>query len=175
MKRTLLLIPLVLALAACKPETSVNSDNGTISYQGHGVLTLQSDGAPKATIAANGDLTVGGKPVALTPQQRQLSVAFYQELDGITQAGIAIGKQGAQLAGKAVGEAVRGVLGGDTDSIGTRVEAEAKKMEAQAKQICTHLSGLRAAQDALAAQVPEFQPYANIDQHDVDDCGKDQN
>lgn len=174
MKRVLLMIPLVLALAACKPDTTVNTDSGTVVRQGNGVLTLQSEGAPKATISANGDLAIDGKPVVLNPQQRALTVAYYKELDGITQAGIAIGKQGAQLAGKAVGEAVRGVLAGDPDSVGNKVEAEAKKIEAQAKQICTHLNGLRAAQDALAAQLPEFQPYANIDQHDVDDCGKDE-
>ena len=174
MKRALLMIPLVLALAACKPDTTVNTDTGKIARLGNGVLTLQSDGVPKATISANGDLTIDGKAVSLDAQKRALTTAYYKELDGITQAGIAIGKQGAQLAGKAVGEAMRGVLSGDTDQIGNKVEAEAKQIEAKAKQICTHLSGLRTAQDALAAQLPEFRPYANIDQQDIDDCGKDE-
>jgi hypothetical protein len=174
MKRALLMIPLVLALAACKPDTTVNSDKGTVARQGNGVLNLQAEGVPKATISPNGDFSIDGKPVSLNAQQREQTVAYYRELDGITQAGIAIGKQGAQLAGKAVGEAMRGVLAGDTDSIGSKVEEEAKQIEAQAKQICTHLAGLRTAQDALAAQLPEFRPYANIDQKDIDDCGKDE-
>jgi len=174
MKRALLMTALVLMLAACKPDTTVNTETGTVVRQGNGELTLRSEGVPNATIKSNGDLAIDGKAVALNAQQRALTVAYYQQLDGITQAGIAIGKQGADLAGKAVGEAVRGVLAGDPDAIGSKVEAEAKKLEAQAKQICTHLSGLRAAQDALAAQLPEFKPYANIDQNDVDDCGKDE-
>jgi len=52
------------------------------------------------------------------------------------------------------------------------VNAEAGKIEAQAKQLCTLLPGMMAKQQALAAAVPEFKPYATMDQSDIDDCGK---
>lgn len=166
-------LPLTLLLAACGPQTTVNTDTGNIARDPDGSLTLQADGQPPARISANGELTIDGKAIALTPAQRQLAVAYYGELEGITQAGIEVGKQGAKLAGKAVGEAISGVMSGDTSDMDARIEAEAKKIEVEAKKICTHLGGLRDAQDALAAQVPQFRPYANLDQQDIDDCGKD--
>lgn len=162
----------LLALAACKPQTSIDTEAGRISG-GNGLLTIDANGHPKAQVSAGGDLIIDGKPVKLSPAQRKLVSAYYGELHGIAQAGIAVGKQGAAMAGKAVGAAISGVLSGDTDGIDAKVEAEAKKIEAQAKQICGHLAGLRTAQDALAAQVPAFQPYANLDQKEIDDCGKD--
>lgn len=164
---------LALSLAACKPQTSIDNGNGKIARFGDGELTINADGYPKAKVGANGDLIIDGKAVALTPEQRKLVSAYYGELEGITQAGIAVGKQGAKMAGKAVGAAISGVISGNTDDIDARMEAEAKKIEAEAKKICTRLNGLRTAQDALAAQVPAFRPYANLDQKEIDDCGKD--
>ncbi len=164
---------LALSLAACKPETSIDNGRGKIARFGDGELTINATGHPKAKIGANGDLIIDGKAVALTPDQRKLVSAYYGELEGITQAGIAVGKQGAKMAGKAVGAAISGVLSGNTDDIDAKVEAEARKIEAEARQICTRLSGLRTAQDALAAEVPAFRPYANLEQADIDDCGKD--
>lgn len=172
-KWTLFALPLVLLLAACHPDTNVSGDGVRLSRNGDGYLTVQAKGAPDARIGANGDLSIGGKPVTLTPAQRQLTTTYYRELDGITQAGIEIGKQGGKLAGKAVGEAISGVMSGNTDDIGSKIEAEAAKVEASARQICTHLNSLRLAQDALAAGLPEFKPYASIDAGDVEDCGKE--
>lgn len=167
------LVAAITSLAACKPTTTVDTDSGRVSHDMNGELTIEAHGHPKAKVTAAGDLIIDGKPVSLSPEQRKQVVAYYGELEGITQAGIAIGKQGAQLAGKAVSAALHGVLSGDTDGIDTKVEAEARKIESEAKRICSHLTGLKTAQDALASQVPAFAPYANIDQSDIDDCGKE--
>lgn len=164
---------LALSLAACKPQTSIDSGDGNVARFGDGELTINATGYPKAKVSAKGDLIIDGKAVALTPDQRKLVSAYYGELEGITQAGIAVGKQGAKMAGKAVSAAISGVISGNTDDIDTQMDAEAKKIEAEAKKICTRLTGLRTAQDALAAQVAAFRPYANLDQTDIDDCGKD--
>lgn len=83
-----------------------------------------------------------------------------------------IGVAGANLGVKAAGEALKGIFSGDTNGIEERVNAEASKIEAQAKQLCTLLPGMMAKQQALAAAVPEFKPYATMDQSDIDDCGK---
>ncbi len=160
-------------VAACKPSTTIDTDTGNISAGLGGELTIKAAGQPDARITRDGELFIDGKPVALDAPQRDLVKAYYGQLHGITQTGIAIGKQGTQLAGKAVGAAIGGVLSGNTEDIDAKVEAEAKKIEAEAKKICTHLTGLKAAQDELAAQVPAFKPYANLDQSDIDDCGKD--
>ena len=168
-----ILLAAIAMLSACKPSTTVDTDSGQVSHTLDGELTIDSKGHPKAKVTAAGDLIIDGKPVTLTAEQRKLVTAYYGELAGITQAGIAIGKQGTQLAGKAVSAALHGVLSGETDDIDAKVEAEAKKIEEEAKRICVHLGGLKTAQDALAAQVPAFVPYANVDQSDIDDCGKE--
>jgi hypothetical protein len=35
------------------------------------------------------------------------------------------------------------------------------------------MPAMLASQQALAASLPAFKPYATMDQSDVDDCGKD--
>ena len=78
-------------------------------------------------------------------------VAYHRELGGIADAGIATGKEGVKLAGKAVGAAVKGIFSGNPDHIEQEMEAEAKKVEAEAMKICDRLPGLYKAQQELAA------------------------
>jgi len=138
-------------------------------------LTLNATGQPKAEISAKGDFIVDGKQVAVNDAQRALLVAYHRELGGIADAGIATGKEGAKLAGKAVGAAVKGIFSGNPDQIDKEIEAEAKKVEAEALKICDRLPGLYKAQQALAAALPAFQPYASMDEGDVEDCREGQN
>lgn len=106
----------------------------------------------------------------MSDTQRTLLVAYHRELGGIADAGIATGKEGAKLAGKAVGAAVKGIFSGNPDQIDKQIEAEAKKVEAEAMKICDRLPGLYKAQQDLAAALPAFQPYASMDEGDAEDC-----
>ena len=54
-----------------------------------------------------------------------------------------------------------------------RMEAQGEKIEAEAMKLCVQLPPLLASQQALAASLPEFKPYARMTQDDIDDCGKD--
>ena len=94
---------------------------------------------------------------------------------GIAEAGMAIGAQGANIAGHALSGAVGAIFGGKDgeQEFEKKIEAEAAKIEAEAMKICTRLPGLMAGQQALAAALPEFKPYARMTQEDIDDCGKD--
>ena len=71
--------------------------------------------------------------------------------------------------GLAAGEAIKGIFSGNTDQIEQRVNAEAKKLEERATQICDQLPALLATQQQLAAAIPEFKPYATMDQSDIDE------
>lgn len=128
---------------------------------------------PRAEITPQGDLLVEGKPVAVTPEQRTLLLAYRDEVIKVADTGLAIGSKGADLAGKAVGEAIGAIFGGDTKAMEQRVEAEADKLKQEAKVICTQLPALLATQQQLAASLPAFQPYATMTQEDVDDCADD--
>lgn len=131
------------------------------------------DGLPKAEITPEGELLIGGTSVATTAEQKALVMAYREEIAAITQAGIGIGVQGADLAGKAVTEAIKGVFSGNPDQIEQRIEKEAEGIKGAAKQLCDRLPALKAAQDKLAAAVPEFKPYARMDDDDVKDCHVD--
>lgn len=139
-----------------------------------GNLTL-NDGAGglKAELSPKGDLIIGGTPVPMTDAQRALALTYRQRLTEVAIAGIEVGTQGADLAGKAVSEAMKGVFTGKSDEVEAKIEAEAKKIEAAATQLCTKLPALLEAQNQLAAALPAFQPYAKMDQGDIEDCGKD--
>lgn len=140
-----------------------------------GNIEISKDQQTKAEITPEGDLLVNGKRITPTTEQRKLLLEYRGHIAGIATAGIDIGLQGADLAGKAVGEALKGVLTGNTDQIEQKIEAEAEGIEKAALQLCKLLPAMKVTQDKLAAAMPEFKPYATMDQSDVDDCGKDGN
>lgn len=144
------------------------SDDFSININGRRVG--RTGGQPKAEITPQGDLLIQDKTVAITPAQRALLLQYRRHLIGLAEAGMDIGVQGADLGMKAASEAIRGVFGGDTTQSEQRVEAEASKIEAAALRLCQQLPPLLATQQALAASLPAFKPYATMDQSDVDDC-----
>lgn len=135
------------------------------------LVTVHSRTKADATVNAAGDLMIDGKAMATSPAQRQLLQRYYTEVQGIRSDAIAVGRQGASLAGKAIGEVVGGLMAGDPDRINKRVEAEAAKVEAKAAQICVRLGAIHNVQEALAADLAEFRPYATIKAEQVSDCG----
>ena len=140
-----------------------------------GALTLNrgSDGLPKAELSPTGDLVIDGRTVAMTDAQRALAVSYRRELGEIAAAGAEIGMQGAELATQAMAEAARSLVDNDTKTLEERIEARAEGVRASARELCAQLPKLLAAQDALAAAVPEFAPYAGMDASDVDECLSD--
>lgn len=144
----------------------------SISFDGD-TVTLRRDGQPAAVITPAGDLQIDGKTVTTTDAQRQAMTGYRKELQAITLAGIEVGKEGAKLGVDAAGEAIKGIFNGDTDKIGEKVEARAEQIKQKAKQLCDNVERLRVAQDAAVAQVPQFQPYAKLEQHDVTECRTD--
>jgi hypothetical protein len=132
-------------------------------------------GLPKAEITPQGDLLIDGKAVALDAGQRERLLAYRGHLIGIAEAGMAIGAQGADIAGEALAGVAGAIFGGKEgeQAFEQRMEAQGKKIEAEAVKLCTLLPGLLASQQSLAASLPAFKPYARMTQQDIDDCGKD--
>lgn len=135
-----------------------------------------SEGAstlPKAEITPQGDLLIGGKPVTINENQRALLLQHRANVTAIALAGMEIGVQGADLGMRAAGEAIKGIFSGNTEDIEKKVEAEAEKMKLSAAKLCEKLPALQESQQALAAAIPEFKPYANLKQVDVEGCIED--
>lgn len=137
-------------------------------------ITRPANGLPKAEITPTGELRIAGKPVAVSPEQRQQLLAYRGQIIGIAEAGMAIGSQGADLAGKAVGGVMGAIFGGEKgqQDFEAKMEAEGKKIEAQAMKLCVRLPALMASQQQLADSLPAFKPYATMTQEDIEDCGK---
>jgi hypothetical protein len=62
------------------------------------------------------------------------------------------------------------VFSGNPDRIEQRIEAEAEKIKASATKLCDRLPAMLDTQTRLAAAMPEFRPYATMDQSDIDEC-----
>lgn len=150
------------------------SDGFNIHVNGKQVHTTDA-GLPKAEITPQGELLIDGKPVAVSVGQREQLRAYRSRIIGIAEAGMAIGVQGADIAGEAI-SGVAGVIFGGKEgeqAFEQRMEAQGRKIETEAVKLCTLLPGLLASQQALATSLPAFKPYARMTQADIDDCGKD--
>lgn len=180
--RTTGLLLTAALLAACgdgTSHTSIITSNSSSLVDGgitlhHDKVTLHVHGAPNAVIDAEGNLAIERKPVAIDAAQRALLLDYYRNTLAVQQHGIATGKAGVAIAGEAIGSVVKGLASGDTDGIGKEVDAEAGKVELEAKKICGDLANIKAAQDSLASQLAAFKPYAAIvDDSAVADCRND--
>ena len=132
------------------------------------------DSRPSASITPQGDLLISGKQIAATPAQHTLLLDYRQQLVGIAEAGMDIGARGADLGINAAKEALWGAFTGkNEDAIEASVKPQAEQIKAAAITLCKRLPSLLTAQQNLAAAMPEFKPYATMEQKDVDDCSKE--
>ena len=135
-----------------------------------GNINISDEHNNKAEITPQGDLLINGQAVTIDAQQRALLLDYRKQVEKLAGAGMDIGVAGAQLGVKAAGEALRGVFSGNTEGIEAKVNAEADKIKEQAQTLCKLLPEMMAKQQALAAVLPAFKPYATMDQSDIDDC-----
>lgn len=132
-------------------------------------ITLQDGG--KAKIAANGDLSIDGKSIALTPEQRTLTRRYYAATKKIAMQGLEIGKQSAKLATQAVGSAIGGIINGKNQAdIEKSIEAKAGDIELVAMKLCDSALELKTIQEALSAAVPEFKAEPMTVDNGKDGC-----
>lgn len=137
-----------------------------------GNIKISADKQPRAEITPDGRLLIAGKEVAANDTQRRHLQEYRGHVVAIAMDGMDVGLAGAKLGANAAGEALKGIFSGDSEGVEKRINAEAAKIEVQAKRICDRLPAMLASQQALARELPEFKPYATMDQSDVDDCGK---
>ena len=149
-------------------------DVGSVHINGRG--WHDSDGnskLPKAVITPQGELVIAGKPVQATPEQHTMLVDYRQQIVGIAEAGMDIGASGADIGVTAAKQAIWGALSGKSDKeIEASIKPQTDKIEAAAAKLCQRLPDLLSSQQKLATAMPEFRPYATMQQKDVDDCSK---
>jgi hypothetical protein len=132
-------------------------------------ITMQDGG--KATINANGDLSIAGNPVVLNAEQRELTRQYHAATKKIAMQGMEIGKESAKLASQAIGSAIGGIISGKNEAeIEKSVEAKAGNIEAVANRLCDSALELKAVQEKLVASVPEFKPEPMAVDNGKDGC-----
>lgn len=160
-----------------KENLALGSDShiriGGATVRSRSPRDAQGNPLPKAEVGPAGDLLIDGRPVPLQPRQRALMLEYRKQLTEVIETGMALGARGADLGIAAAGEALTHVFAGRTDDFERRVEAEARKIAAEAGRICERLPGLIAAQRAAAAAIPEFAPYATLAASDIDECRRE--
>lgn len=156
----------VIAEAMDEARQEIRTENLSIS--------AESKDVPDAEISPQGELLIDGRRVETTPGQRALLLDYRGHLVGVAESGMDIGVQGADLAAKAMGEAFKGMFTGKSEAeIERSIEAEADGIKAAAMRLCDRLPAMLASQRQLAAALPEFAPYATMDESDIDDCMDD--
>lgn len=130
-------------------------------------------GLPRAALSPTGDLVIDGKKVDLSDSQRALLLSYRSQIAGIAETGAAIGIQGAALGVEGMKEAAKAAMGGDKAGLEARMEAKAADIKLAAQSLCDRMPALLESQRAAAEAVPEFRPYATMDEKDVMDCKVD--
>lgn len=124
----------------------------------------------EAVISAAGEISVAGRNLTLNPAQKDLAARYFTSALAVQDDGFATGMAGASTALTALSSVVSGLASGEPDKIGPAVEAKAAKIQSHVDKLCRDLHELTTTQDALAASLPEFKPYAKIGGEDVENC-----
>lgn len=132
-------------------------------------VTMQDGG--KATITANGDLSIAGQAVTLSTEQRELTKQYYAATKQIAMQGLEIGKESAKLATQAIGSAIGGIISGKNEAeIEKTVEAKAGNIKLVADKLCASALELQAIEKKLTAALPQFKPEPMTVEQGKDGC-----
>jgi hypothetical protein len=147
--------------------------HSNVWISGDDVLITANDGSV-ARISSSGDLDIRGKVLAVTPTQRQLLQHYAAGIRDIQDRGLAIGQHAVQMVGGMLGTLVSSLFDDDdSQDLDQRMKAKAEPLKEEARALCKDVKSEKQVQDAIAASLPAFQPYAVIEPHPEHDCNID--
>jgi hypothetical protein len=162
---------LTCLIAACGGISQGGSVFRYFSIERDGIHVHSHVGAD-AIVSAAGDLSIDGASVPVTPEQRGV-VRYYDSISHLRDDALEPGKAGARTGTQALASVASGLASGNPDKIGPEIEAKAANVESAVAKLCTELAQVRAFQNEIARQLPQFLPYAQIDEEAVASCRKD--
>lgn len=134
-------------------------------------ITVTMQDGSKATISANGDLSIAGQAVTLSTQQRELSKQYYDATKQVAIQGLEIGKQSAKLASQAIGSAIGGIINGEEwPEIKRTVATKSDNIKLVADQLCASALELQTIEKKLTAALPQFKPEPIIVEQGKNGC-----
>jgi hypothetical protein len=133
-------------------------------------LSSRDAGSQMGHIAPDGEFRIGDRIVPLDDAQRKLA-AEYRRLSLAPLADTAIfAGEGMDTVTDITKTYLSGLLSGDMAEADAKAREIARKTDQRFQAICATTQARLDAQNALAAAVPEFAPYANLTQADADRC-----
>lgn len=133
-------------------------------------VTIKGNSSQKAVVTKNGELTIGGRPIAVSSNGRQLLIKYAITAFSIdSQAKAALKKMGGNsvaLIGDVIGDMIT-----DQDDKKSERKYDAS-VHASFAPLCDAVSRLRLIQGDIVKSIRQFSPYAVITQEDVDDCNR---
>ena len=127
---------------------------------------------PRAEITPQGDFLIGGKLQDIDTSQRLRLLAYRGLVVEIAKAGIDIGQHTTEAVFKEVdGHWVGLFFSALTGNLERRIERTVRQeVEPGVRGICRLLPKVMDSQQRLASSLPQFQPYATLEQKDIDGC-----
>lgn len=136
----------------------------------NGDVHVHAKAAADAVISPEGNLSVAGQAVTVTPTQQALLKHYHTVVVALRDHAYETGMAGAGIAADALVLAATAIAGDDTAKSSRKVDATAEKIKAAATQICSDLADIHITQDSIAQQLPVFRPYATLDSDAVANC-----
>lgn len=186
MTRPLLAAALCLAgtgLAGCHDDEDGRHrrghDGGAIRYSiGDGAIDLDGDhvvvvagGQSKpATVGPDGSLRIGGEPVEISAEGRSALRDYDSAAVALKTHALALGRSGAEFGVDVLKDVVRGFFDGDMDAVGDRARDGARDLVANVRDLCQRLEAVHRSQQAAAATIQAFAPYAVLGPEQIREC-----
>ena len=161
-----------VGLTACSSQDSqtyVVTDSSSNHITIHdGSIAVHAPDRKDAIITEAGKLSIAGSDVKVTAPQRELLVRYYASAVKFRDQSMSLG--GVANASSLLVSAAAGMVSGDSQRIESAVHARSAKITSTASEMCNDLATLASTQDALAAQLAAFRPYAQIKATEAADC-----
>lgn len=137
-------------------------------------LALQAEGRPEAAITPAGTFTIAGEPVATDAGQRRALLDYRTAMIAYADAALDVAAEEAgPLATRATTWALVGLFTGSGEWADRRITAGSARLENRVRHLCPELLRAWSAEAELASVLPEFAPYASLEQRDINDCQAD--
>lgn len=165
----------IIFMTYASADVRVESIGGSeISLRGDDVVITARDGS-EALITPDGALTIRGRPIQVTSDQRELLKQYSAGIADIEKRGMRIGKHAVDMVGGMMGTLVADLFAGHDQDMDKDMEAKAEPLKEEARALCGDVRVQKHLQQKLATALPMFKPYAVIDMDSENDCHVDNN
>ena len=145
--------------------------DGAIGMKDDKVVIEAGGQKHKAVIGADGSLMIGDALIETSSDGQAALKAYDAAAVAMKTHAIAVGRTGAEFGVDVLKDVVRGFFDDQhMDKVGERAQEGALDLVANLRDLCTRLETVLTAQQAAAAAVPAFQPYAVLEADQVREC-----